>query len=92
MNWEHVESVRWWARSLLVIAGILIVSPVFLWVSAPAFTYGGTLERTVAGASISDLPTVVGFAGMFFGVAWMWRIYKSPTKFEDGALWRYRDR
>ena len=91
MNWERVESVRWWARSLLVIAGILIVTPVFLWVSAPGFSYGSSRERTLAGISILDLPTVIGFAGMFFGLAWMWRIYRAPMK-SGGALWRYRDR
>ena len=91
MNWERVESVRWWARSLLVIAGILIVTPVFLWVSAPRFIGGMDTDRTAADILISDLPTVIGFAGMFFGLAWMWRIYRAPTK-SDGALWRYRDR
>ena len=91
MNWERVESVRWWARSLLVIAGILIVSPVVLWVSEPAFT-GGLYESTVAGFPISLLPAAIGFAGMLFGLAWMWRIYKAPTKYEVGAHWRYRDR
>jgi hypothetical protein len=90
MNWERVESVRWWGRSLLVIAGIVIVSPAFLWVSAPA-QIGGLYEPTVAGFPISALPTAIGFAGMFFGLAWMWRIYRAPTK-SDRALWRYRDR
>ena len=86
MNWERVESVRWWARSLLVIAGILIVSPVVPWVTAPAFTYDAP-EPTIAGIPIA----VFGYAGMFIGLAWMWRIYKAPTKFEVGAHWRYRD-
>ena len=91
MNWERVESVRWWGRSLLVIAAIVIVTPVFLWVSAPGFSYGNSHAPTVAGMLISDLSTVFGYAGMLLGLAWMWRIYKAPTKY-DGALWRYRDR
>ena len=91
MNWERVESVRWWGRSLLVIAAIAIVTPVFLWVSAPGFTYGGSRGPNVAGISISDLATVIGFAGMFLGLAWMWRIYRAPANYEDRALWRYRD-
>ena len=86
MNWDRVESVRWWARSLLVIAGILIVAPVFLWLSAPAFPYHSS-EPTVAGVPI----TVFGYAGMLFGLAWMWRIYRAPTKVES-PRWRYRDR
>ena len=87
MNWERVESVRWWARSLLVIAGLLIVAPVFLWISAPAFTYDAP-EPTLAGIPIF----VFGYAGMLCGLVWMWRIYKAPTRYEDRALWRYRDR
>ena len=91
MNWERVESVRWWARSLLVIAGIMIVTPVFLWVSAPRFIGGMDTDRTAADMLTSDLPMAIGFAGMFLGLAWMWRIYRAPTK-NDGAIWRYRDR
>ena len=92
MNWERIESVRWWGRSLLVIGGIAIPTPAFLWVSAPAFTYGGSRGPTIAGIPVEVLPTLVGFAGMFLGLAWMWRIYKAPTKYEDRANWRYRDR
>ena len=92
MNWERVESVRWWGRSLLVIGGIAILTPALLWVSAPAFAYGGSRGPTVAGILMSDLSTLIGFAGMFLGLAWMWRIYKAPTKYEDRALWRYRER
>jgi hypothetical protein len=92
MNWERVESVRWWGRSLLVVAAIVIVTPVFLWMSAPAFTHSDSNPATLAGIPISDIPTVIGFAGMFLGLAWMWRIYKAPTRYEDRAYWRYRDR
>jgi hypothetical protein len=92
MNWERIESVRWWGRSLLVIGVIAILTPALLWVSAPAFTYTRSVAPSVAGVSLLDLPTVIGFAGMFLGLAWMWRIHKSPTKYEDRALWRYRER
>ena len=87
MDWERVESVRWWGRSLLVIAAILIVTPVFLSVSAPAFPYDAT-EPTLAGILIA----VIEYAGMLFGLAWMWRIHRAPMKHDDRALWRYRDR
>jgi hypothetical protein len=86
MNWERVEAVRWWARSLLVIASIVIVAPVFLWITAPAFTHDAP-GPTIAGVPIE----VYGYAGMLFGMAWMWRIYRAPTKAET-ARWRYRDR
>jgi hypothetical protein len=33
----------------------------------------------------------VGIGGVIFGLAWMWRLYKAPMKYE-GARWRYRDR
>jgi hypothetical protein len=92
MNWERIESVRWWGRSLLVIGVIAILTPALLWVSTPGFTYGGSRGPTVAGILISDLPTVIGFVGMFLGLAWMWRIYKAPTRYEDHAHWRYRER
>jgi hypothetical protein len=34
--------------------------------------------------------TAIGIGGVMFGLAWMWRIYKAPTKYE-GAHWRFRD-
>jgi hypothetical protein len=34
----------------------------------------------------------IGIGGVIFGLAWMWRIYKAPTKYEDRAHWRYRER
>jgi hypothetical protein len=76
---------------LLVIALILIVLPVFLWISTPAFTYSGAFERTIAGMSISLIPTAIGFGGMFFGLAWMWRIRQAARKLDEPS-WRYRDR
>jgi hypothetical protein len=86
MNWERIESVRWWGRALLVIAGLLIISSVFILVSAPAFTYEPP-KSTVAGVAISAF----GYAGMLFGLVWMWRIHRAPTT-NDSARWRYRDR
>ena len=34
--------------------------------------------------------TAIGIGGVMFGLAWMWRIYKAPTKYE-GAHWRFHD-
>ena len=86
MNWERVESSRWWGRALLVTAVLLIFSSLFMLVEAPNFTYDAP-EPSVAGIPIAFF----GYAGMFFGLAWMWRIYRAPTKVE-GAHWRYHDR
>jgi hypothetical protein len=93
MNWERVESVRWWARSMFVIAGIAIAAAVLLPTTLPR---GPTpmFEHTVhvAGIPASTLMMAIGIGGVIFGLAWMWRIYKSPTRYNDSALWRYRDR
>jgi hypothetical protein len=34
--------------------------------------------------------TAIGIGGVIFGLAWMWRIYKAPTRYE-GAHWRFHD-
>ena len=86
MNWERVDLVRWWGRALLVIAVLVIFTSVFMLIAAPKFTYDAP-EPTIAGIPIA----VFGYAGMLFGLAWMWRIYRAPTK-HGRAHWRYRDR
>ena len=86
MDWERVESARWWGRALLVIAGLVIFSSVYMLVAAPKFTHDGP-QPTIAGIPVA----LFGYAGMLFGLVWMWRIYRAPTK-SDGAVWRYRDR
>ena len=86
MNWDRVDRARTLARGLLCVGGFAVVLPVFLWIAAPSFsepTFGGPPpDRTLVYA--------IGTGGLIFGVAWMWRIYRGPTK-NDEALWRYRD-
>ena len=88
MNRKRVELARMWARSLLAIAGAAISVPVFLFIAAPRFTGGMGGNRTDAAFLLSDLPIVIGVGGLIFGLAWMWRMYKAPTKYTDSALWR----
>ena len=90
MNWLRIRRSRLLARSLLVLGVALIALAVLLAVSAPSFMGGGR-EETIAGIPISALVVAKGFVGMLIGLAWMWRIYRAPTK-SDGATWRYRDR
>jgi hypothetical protein len=93
MNWERVRRARWWARSLLVIAGLAVAVPVFLGIASPRFldpTFGPPPPPEVV--FLSALVFVIGIGGVIFGLAWMWRIYRAPTQYRDHALWRYRDR
>jgi hypothetical protein len=86
MNWEGVEAARNRARSLFCFAGFTIVSTFVLLIAVPPEpSFGPTppWEHTV-------LPVGIGIGGIVFGLAWMWRIYKAPTKHE-GAHWRFRD-
>ena len=85
MNWERVESVRWWGRALLVIAVLLVFTAFYMLVAAPKFPHD-VPQPTVAGIPIAAF----GYAGMVFGLVWMWRIYRAPTKVES-PRWRYRD-
>jgi hypothetical protein len=90
MDWDRIEWARRWARSQFVIAGFAIFLCLLVWIAAPGFTeptFGPGLPLwTTLG------PTAIGIAGVIFGLIWMWRIYKGPTRYEDRALWRYRDR
>ena len=95
MNWERVNSARGRSKALLIVATLLVVFPILSFVAAPM---GPTpmfgFELKVAGIPFSWLSLAIGFlgtVGMLFGLAWMWRIYRAPTK-DDGALWSYRDR
>jgi len=93
MKWNRAQSAMWWARSLLTIAGLAITVAVFRFIAAPVGPtpmFGGS-EPTVLEIPISLLTTAVGVAGLLVGLAWMWRIYRGPTK-SDTARWRYRDR
>jgi hypothetical protein len=93
MNRERVRRARWWARSLLGIAGLAIAVPVFLGIASPRFvdpTFGPPPPPEVI--LLSALVSVIGIGGVIFGLVWMWRIYRGPTQYNDRALWRYRDR
>jgi hypothetical protein len=90
MNWDRIDRARAHARGLLWVAAFAIGTPAFLWVVAPNVTWGGSNRTETVGPSMVDLLTVIGIGGVIFGLAWMWRIYKAPTKHE-GAHWRFRD-
>ena len=44
----------------------------------------------VLGIPFTTLTLAVGVFGVLVGLAWMWRIYRAPTKVE-GAHWRFHD-
>ena len=90
MDWDRVEAARQRGRSLLVFVCVLIAAVAFGLITEPA-SIGPLIEREVAGFSITSLPTAIGLVGMLFGLAWMWRIHRAPTKYR-GAHWRFRDR
>ena len=86
MNWDRVQAARQRGRALLLLAGILVLVPVLVGWFVPAEPLLGDMRPPGW-----DLPPkAIGFLGMLFGLAWMWRIYKAPTK-TDGGPWRYRD-
>ena len=99
MNWERIESARARARFLLAI-------PVLCHRLSPsrsnvgAFLHGpdGSLvtisgldsSRGATGIPVDAIPLAVRVFGMLIGFAWMWRIYRAPTRVE-GANWRFHD-
>ena len=89
MNWERVAAARRRARRLFWVAAFAIVLPVIVWIAAPRWSDPSFGPPPPSWATL--LPMAIGIGGIIFGFAWMWRIYKAPTKY-DGALWRYRDR
>jgi hypothetical protein len=92
MDWHRISVARARAKGMFMIAGFAILMPVLLWIAGPRFSGGASGgPRVEAGFPISDLLTAIGIGGVLFGLAWMWRIFKAPTKY-DGAIWRYRDR
>lgn len=88
MNWDRVAAARKRARILFWVAGFAIGLLVLSWIAAPRFTDGSFGPQPPLWASV--LPTAIGIGGVIFGLAWMWRLYKAPTKYDE-ALWRYRD-
>jgi hypothetical protein len=90
MDWERLESARMWARFMLAIPIFLIAYVLIDW-AVPVSWTSNPSEPRLAGLPISDVPSVVGVVGFVIGLAWMWRIYRAPTKVGQ-ADWRYRDR
>jgi hypothetical protein len=86
MNWERVDAARRRGRALLAVAGFAIVVAVLLLIRPPGEPSFGP-EPPLASILI---PRAIGIAGVLFGLAWMCRLYKAPTKHE-GAHWRFRD-
>ena len=87
MNWKRVAWARRLAKILMAVGVFAVALPVFVLIAAPRFAdpmFGGQLETPWGLYAI-------GIGGLIFGLVWMWRIYKAPTK-HDEALWRYRDR
>ena len=91
MNWERIELARARARFMLAIPWFVIASLVFAETSAPRGPTPMFEGPAVLGISIGALPLAVGVLGLLIGFAWMWRIYRRPTRFE-GAHWRLHDR
>ena len=92
MNWKRVQASREAARGLLALAVTLIVLAVFLAFTAP-LSRGGLFHRepeTIASIPISTSVFGVALGAMLIGLAWMWRIYRAPSRY-DRAIWRYRD-
>jgi hypothetical protein len=94
MNWERIESARARARFMLAIPWLVLAFLVLLPTSEPSF--GPTLllrfsgiqqSRGATSIPIDAIPLAVGAFGMLIGFAWMWRIYRAPTRIE-GATWR----
>ena len=97
MDWERIESARARARFMLAIPWFVIAFLVLVPTSEPSF--GPTLVLTTSGFEasppapgipIDQVLLAVGVFGMLIGFAWMWRIYRAPTRFE-GARWRFHD-
>jgi hypothetical protein len=91
MDWDRIENARNRARSIFAISFLAIAIVLFAGVSAPhgpTPRFGYTID--VLGIPIEALPLLVGASGVLVGLAWMWRIYRAPTKVE-GAHWRFHD-
>ena len=93
MDWDRIENARNRARSIFAITFVVIALVVFA-ASTPG-SHGpspmvGRLGPDVLGIPIDTLTLAVGVFGVLFGLNWMWRIYRAPTKVE-GAHWRFHD-
>jgi hypothetical protein len=91
MDWDRIENARNRARSIFAITFVVIALVVFA-ASAPD-SQGPRLMFDgpgVLGIPFSTITLAVGVFGVLVGLAWMWRIYRAPTKV-DGAQWRFHD-
>jgi hypothetical protein len=91
MDWDRIENARNRARFMLAIPWLVIAFLLFAEASPPVST-GPVFDNTagVLGIPFSSLTLAVGVFGVLVGLAWMWRIYRAPTKVE-GAHWRFHD-
>ena len=88
MDWDRIENARNRARLILAIAFLAIALVAFASVSAPQGPHPMFGFRVgVLGIPVETLTLAVGVFGVLVGLAWMWRIYRAPTKIE-GAHWR----
>jgi uncharacterized integral membrane protein len=91
MNWDRVVAARARGRSLFWVAGVAIMLAVFVLIAAPNFSdpmFGGPVSEF---QTPTTLVLAVGVGGVLFGLTWIWRLYKAPTKL-SGAHWRFLDR
>ena len=87
MDWDRIETARNRARFMLAIPWLVIAFLAFAEASAPpgpSPMYANHIG--VLGIPIDTIPLAVGVLGLLIGYAWMWRIYRAPTKVE-GAHW-----
>ncbi len=93
MDWDRIENARNGARSIFAVA-FLAIAPVAFAASAPSSQGPNPMfDRqgpVVLGIPFTTLTLAVGVFGVLVGLAWMWRIYRAPTKVE-GAHWRFHD-
>ena len=90
MDWERIESARTTARFVVAIPRLAMASLALLEISRPASTGPDRPGPDVLGIPFSTLTLAVGAFGVLIGFAWMWRIYREPTRYE-GAHWRFHD-
>ena len=93
MDWDRVGGARRLARTILAIAVVATIFAAFSLMTSSDPMFGGprSIDSNREPITMPWLLEVVGFVAALVGLAWMWRIYRAPTK-NDEAVWRYRDR
>jgi hypothetical protein len=90
MDWDRFHVARRSARSVLAVGVLATIFAALWFIAGP--NYPGPMFgdfRPIEQVRLATLLPALGVGGVVFGLAWMWRIYKAPTK--DGAHWRFRD-